>query len=414
MKKKIIIGIVSLVIVASVAGIYMTSQNKAVEVNTSAVIKGDIAKYVEELGVVRVKNNENIYSPTAGKVTAVLVEIEDKVKTGDVLLKLDGEQLSRQVAVLDAQRAAILAQYNEAKKPTDGNSIQSKELEMREIIKRIDTAKDTVDNKKQLYDAGAISSEEYQAAVRNLETENSNLSKAKLELELLRKPVSGNIAAQYEAQLKQLDIQKQDLIKTGEDFTIIAGMDGTVLQKFVEKGSYLQPGMHIMEVGNVDELYIESDILIGDISDIKTGSEVWISNKDLGIKDIKGVVVKIHPIAISKISDLGIEQKRIKVDIEMIDSIVDLRPGYDLDIKIIIDSKQNTLLIPENAVFKINDMDYIFVNENNKAVLKQIETGIESDRQIEILSGLVEGEIVILSPDSDMEEGISIKSNQQE
>lgn len=413
MKKKIIIGIVSLVIVVSGVGIYMSSQNKALEVNTSAVVKGDIAKYVEEIGVVRVKNNENIYSPTAGKVTEVVVDIGDKVKDGDVLLKLDGEQLSRQIAVLDAQRAAILAQYNEAKKPVDSKSIEKIELEMRDIIKRIDSAKETVDNKKQLYDAGAISSEEYQAAVRILETENSNLSKAKLELELLRKPVSGNIAAQYEAQLKQLEIQKEDLIKSGEDFTIIASMDGTVLQRQVEKGSYLQPGMHIMEVGNVDELYIESDILIGDIADIKTGSEVIISNKDLGITDIKGVVVKIHPIAISKISDLGIEQKRIKVEIELIDSIVDLRPGYDLDIKIIIDSKQNTLLIPENAVFKMDDMDYIFVNENDKAILKQIETGIESDRQIEVPSGLGEGEIVILSPDSDMEEGISIKSNMQ-
>lgn len=407
MKKKII-GIAIIVIIVAGVGIFIKNLNKSVEVNTSTVFMGDIAEYVEELGTVMVKNHVNIYSPMGGRVSEVFVDIGDDVKEGDVLIRLDGEQLSRQIAELDAQRTAILAQYNEAKKPLDDKTIEKLKLDITEIEKRIKTAEETVNDKKVLVEAGAISNEEYEMAVRNLETENSNLAKLKLDLELLSKPVSANIIAQYEAQLKQLDIKREDLVKTGEDFTITASIDGKVLQKSVEKGSYLQPGVFIMEIGNVEDLYIESDILVGDIANVKEGNEVRISNKDIGLIDLEGVVKKIHPYAFSKVSDLGVEQKRVKVDIEMKNVAVELRPGYVIDIKIITDSKKDVLLIPENAVFKMNDGQFVFVDENDKAILKEIKTGIESQRLIEVNSGLNKGEVVILSPDENIEEGTKI------
>lgn len=408
--KKKIISIAIIVTIIGVSGFYISTQSTAVYVSTAAVIEGDIAKYVEELGVVKVKDQMNIYAPTAGMVTEVLVDIGDQIKKGDVLVKLDGEQLSRQMAELESQRAAVLAQYKEAKQPIDNKTIEKLELEIEDIEKRVKKAEEVANNKKVLYDAGAVSQEEYQSALRSLEGEKSNLEKAKLDLELMTKPVSENIMTQYEAQIKQLDIQKEELEKSSKNFTITASMDGTILQKEVEKGSYLQPGMNIMQVGNVEELYVESDVLVGDIANVYEGSVVKMSNENLGIMDLEGVVKKIHPNAFSKVSDLGIEQKRIKVDIEIKDAVKNLRPGYDLDIKIITESKENVLLVPENSLFNIDGKDFIFVNENNKARLREVEKGIESQRQVEVVKGLKEGEMVLISPNEKVEEGISIKS----
>jgi len=413
MKKKIISGAIIVALVGGI-GFYMSSRSTAIEVNTAIVTKGNLAKYVEEIGVVESKNQVNIYAPTAGMVAEVLVGVGDKVKQGDILVKLNGEKLSRQIAELEAQRSAVLAQYNEAKKSTDTRSIEKLELEIVDMQKRIKTAQETVNNKKALYNGGAISNEEYQNAIKDLDSQKSNLEKSKLDLDIMKKPVSENIIAQYEAQLKQLDIQREGLEKLGNDYTIVASIDGTVLSKLVEKGSYLQPGIHIMELGNTDELYIESDVLVGDIGNISEGALVKISNKDLRITDLEGVVKKIHPNAFSKISDLGIQQKRIKVDIDMKNTPENIRPGYDLDIKIITEAIENTLLIPENAVFSIDEKHFVFVNETDKAVLKEIEIGIESQRQVEVVSGLKEGEIIIQSPDENIEEGIIIKSNLQD
>lgn len=408
--KKRIIGIAIIVTLIGVAGFYIGNRNKVVEVDTAIAVEGDIEKHVEELGIVKAKNQVNIYASTSGTVKEILVDIGDEIKRGDVLVKLDGEQLSRQIRELETERLAILAQYNEAKESADIESIEKLELDIKDIEREVEKAKETANNRKTLYDAGGVSYEEYKDALRDFELEKSNLEKVKLDLELMKKPISANIIAQYEAQLKQIDIQEEELESSGEDFTITANMDGTILRKTVEDGSYLQPGKHIMEIGNMEELYVESDILVEDIAYVHEGAMVKISNKNLGLINLEGVVKKIHPYAFTKVSDLGVEQRRVKVDIEIKDPIKNLRPGYDLDIKIVIENIDNTILIPKDSLFNIEGKDFVFVNVNNKAELREVEKGIESQRQVEIVRGLKEGEVVILSPDEKIKEGINIST----
>ncbi|AOT69357.1 efflux RND transporter periplasmic adaptor subunit [Geosporobacter ferrireducens] len=408
MKKKII-GIILVVIAVSAGAVFMMNRSNAVDVEVAVVERGNIAEYVEELGLVVSENKGNVFSPTAGKVTEVLVKVGDPVEKGAVLVKIDSEQLTRQIMELEAQKSVIMAQYNEAKKPADNREIEKLELQLATQERNVREAQRKRDNSKTLYEAGALSYEEYQAAVTALETETAQLESYRLDLELLKKPISANVASQYEAQLRQLDIQIEELRSRGQDFVITAPVQGTVMMKTVEAGTYLQPGTQVMEIGDQEALYIESDVLVAEIGKVKVGAPVEISHKDLGIDGMQGRIRKIHPQAFSKISDLGIEQKRIKVEIDIEDVITGLRPGYDLDIKIIINSKENTLLIPENAVFQQNGKDYVFVNENNTAVLREIQKGIESKRKVEVLTGFEEGEEVILSPSEKLENGIAIK-----
>lgn len=410
MKKRIII-IAVIIVILGATGIYSMTSSNTVEVNAEKVLKGNISEYVEEVGIVKSKNCSTIYSPAAGKVSEVLVDVGDKVNKGEVLLRLDSEQLSRQVAELEAQRSAVLAQYNEAKNPSNEENIRKIEIEIENLENRIKTAEKNVNDKEKLYESGAISKEEYESAVRNLDMERNNLRKAILDLEQLKKPVSQNILAQYEAQLKQIDLQIENLRDTGEDYTIVAPISGTVLRKEVEEGSYLNQGMFIMEIGETEELYIETDVLVEDVAKIKEGSKVIIYSDELGIDDLKGVVTKIHPTAFSKISDLGIEQKRVKVEIKMENTDFDIKPGYELDLRIIVNSKENALMVPKNSVFEMEDKEYVFIVDNGRAVLKEVKTGIEGQKHIEIVEGLKEGQLVILSPDNSLEDGMKVKSN---
>jgi HlyD family secretion protein len=389
----------------------IASRDSAIEVSVEEVIRGNISSYVEEIGEVKAKEHVNIYSPTSGRVVDLMVDIGDIVKEGDVLVRLDGDDIGRMIEEIDAQRLSVLAQYNEAKKPVDNEVIEKLNIEIRNIEQRIQAAEKELNDKEVLLEAGAVSRDEYDLALRNLDFEKGNLEKARLDLDQYQKPVSSNILAQYEAQLKQLDIQKQGLMDSSKDFTISSSIDGTILFKNLDEGSYLQPGMHILEIGNTDEMYIEADILVGDIVKFEEGSEVVISSDDLALANIKGQVEKIHPRAFSKISDLGIEQKRIKVEIGIDEIGVAIKPGYELDVKIITDKSENTLIVPEKAVFDMAGKDYVFKVVNEKALLTEVETGIESQKQIEILKGLGEGEVVILSPDNDIEDGIKVKTN---
>ena len=408
MKKKLLfIGVPAIVIIAAVG--YFISISGALEVNASRVIKGDIAEFVEERGTVLVRDSLGVFSPVSGEVLQVLVSSGDVVKEGESLVKLDGKQAVRQLAELDAQIISAQAQLNDAKRAGNVNSIASLELDIAELSANIKEDESKLNNLKALYDAGALSQEEYRSAERVLEGQKLALQKLKLQLNQLRSPVSQNIITQYESILKQLQIQRESLLDLQGDFEITAGISGTVMNLQVNRGEYLQPGMRIMEIGDISKLYIDADVLVGDIKGVDEGTKALISSKDLGISNIPGKVKLIHPNAFSKISDLGIEQKRIKVEIELEGPTEALKPGYDMEIKLITNESKDTLIIPENSVFKLDGKTFVFVEVNGRAELREVTTGLKSGRQIEILAGLSEGELVIESPDPKLEEGAKIK-----
>lgn len=407
MKKKII-GIIVAVAVLGTAGYYLFTQNTAITVTTAPVNQGSIEKYVEELGVVMTERRETVYAAATGRVTDVLVNIGDSVQKGELLLKIEEQQLLREIQGIEAQEAALQAQYQEALKPVDQREIERLKLELTNQENALVEAERTTENQKKLYEAGAVSHEDYQNALNQLEAQRNNLEKLSLELEILSNPHTINIAAQYQAQLKQLAIQKEALESQKEEYSIASPIEGTIMLKNIEKGSYLQPGMQLFEIGSPDNHYIEADILVSDIANVNEGDKVLISHQNLGI-ELTGTVRKIHPQAFSKISDLGIEQKRIKVEIEIQGREANLRPGYDLDIKIVTEERDKTLIIPENALFQQENQYYVYVKENNRAVLREVQTGIESQKQVEIISGLMEGERLILSSDEELKDGAKIK-----
>lgn len=411
MKKKIV-GIITILVIATGGIFFVMNREATVEVDTIAVEEGHIAKYVEEIGVVKTERNANVYAVTAGRVTEVLVEVGDEVKRGDLLARMDTQPLSTQARELQAQRDVITAQYREAMRTIDDEELEKLQLQLQDAEVRLQEAERNLNNNRQLYEAGAISQEVYRTTVADFEVQERNVEKVKLDIEIAQKPLSENIPAQFQAQLRQIDLQLEEINSRRGDFVVTAPIEGTLMIKVVEVGSYLQPGTHMMEIGDTKDLYVESDILVADIAKVKEGDSVIVTNKDLGILGLKGTIRKIHPQAFTSISDLGIEQKRIKVDIEIESSPQNLRPGYDLDIKIILEERANVLVIPENALFQQEGKDYVFINENDVAVLREVEKGIESQRRVEIIRGLQKGDIVILSPDDALEEGSAVKTNQ--
>jgi HlyD family secretion protein len=409
MKKKLVLIAIPAVAVLAAIGYFMSLKG-AVEVNTTAAVKGNISEYVEEIGEVDLRNKVKVNSPVSGEVLDVLVSSGDTVAEGDLLIRLDGTDATRQLAELDAQILAAQAQLNDAKRAGNSDAIKSLELDIANLSAQIAEDEIKLKDMKALYEAGAISQESYRSSERALEAQKLNLQKMRLQLNQLKSPVSQNIVSQFEAQLKQLQIQRESMVDYQGDFVITASIPGTVMNLQAEKGDYLQPGTTVLEIGDMEKLFITADVLVGDIAGIEEGTKVEISSKDLGIDNITGKVTMIHPNAFTKVSDLGIEQKRIRVEIDFIDAPENIKPGYDLELNLILKERENTLIVPENSVFKLDGKSFVFVADNGTSRLREVETGIKGGRDIEVLSGLQEGELVIESPDEELEEGKKVKA----
>ena len=164
-------------------------------------------------------------------------------------------------------------------------------------------------------------------------------------------------------------------------------------------------GQAIYCVGDLSTIEIESDILSSDIRKVEVGQRVIIFAKALGDLLIEGHVDLIYPSGFEKISALGIEEQRNTVLVEFDNSLVGLRPGLAVDIKIIVAEKANTLIVPEQATFKKEGKWYVFLVEGGKASLRNVEVGLRNDNYVEILSGIEEDDIIITELISDLENG---------
>lgn len=406
-KKFIWIGLI-LIIIAAAA--YMTLfRTKAVDVDLAGVERGNIEEYIEEKASVELENKADIYVQQSGVVTLAGAEVGDKVKTGDVLQKIQDEELLLQIKALELQKQSIEAQFKEAKKGVSQWNMQILEAQEKAAQVAYDEAKRLMENNKKLYEAGGISKDIYESSAAAVASAEVNLEIAKINIEAAQEGFSQNIEKQFKAQLDEMQIRINHLKGKQKDYTIKSPMEGIVLLAEAPEGSVVPQGKLVFQIGNYDDMYLSSDILVDDIANVKEGSSVRISNEDLDIHDGKGTVRKIYPQAFSKMSELGIQQKRIKVEVSFDEKIPNLKPGYDMDIKIITAASQNTLLINEKAVFEFDDKSYVFVNDNGTAKMTQIQKGLESDEKIEVIKGLQEGEQVILSPDEGIEEGTHIK-----
>ncbi|MCT4620771.1 MAG: efflux RND transporter periplasmic adaptor subunit [Marinisporobacter sp.] len=406
MKKKwIIIGI----IILFTGGILYTTKTKnkiSVEVSKASI--GKVSKYVEETGTIKSHHERIVHGNSSGEITTIHVTEGDLVKKDQLLAEINTEKINLKIKAFTSQIESLKAEYQETIKPADVEKISQTEGKVANAKLDLDEAEKNLTRNKILYEQGALSKKVYEDALKDASIKENLLNMAENELQLLKNPVSSNIKDQYQAQISQLLYQKEVLEKEKEDLLIKAPMDGIITEVFVKNGGYVQPGTKLLEIGKKDDLYVEVDVLASEICQIIEKNPVFIESDDLNIKNLNGTVTKIFPKAFSKVSDLGIEQKRVRV-YTSISKFENLKIGYEVDVQFEVNHKENILTIPESAIFSIDDEKYVFVVDNHKALLRKIETGLEGEDRVEILSGIKKGDQVILSPSDNIEEGTLIK-----
>lgn len=322
----------------------------SVSVPALAVAKGVIRQYVDDTGTVKSRYSQTVYLENAGRVSSLYVTEGSRVQPGDLLMKLNPADL--QLAEVAAEQARI--NYQSA---------------LRDWSKA-----------KELFQIGAIS----KAELDNTET----------------------IYKQAAASMQSADL---GLVKQRNSLVVKAPLGGIVLQKSVELNQVVTPGTAAFIIGNPRDLEVEAPILADDVVKIRPGNPVEISGQATGKSMLPGVVTKVAPMAQNIVSSLGVNQKRSVVTISFTGDTGLLKPGYDVDVRIVSRTKPMAITVPASAVFDIQGRNYVFVIVNKRIRLRHITKGIENDEQIEILSGLTVGEWVLVKPDNTLKEGMKVK-----
>jgi HlyD family secretion protein len=348
MKKKQLFITLSVIGLLALAVIYQANQSTAVD--AFQVAQAGIRQYVDDTGVVKSRQYQTVYLENQGRVTSLAVKEGDRVKTGALLVRLSPIDL--ELSAIAAEQARI--DYEAARKDWEKS-----------------------DN---LYRAGAISKKEFENAEDAYKRALTSLNSANLELEKQRK-----------------------------NLVVRSPLNGVILQKLVDVGQVVTPGTEAFVIGDPGDLEVEVDILADDVVKVRPGNPVDINGQATGGPVLKGMVVKVAPMAKNIVSSLGVNQKRATVTIAFDGATGLLKPGYDVDVRIFTQTKSRAIVLPLSAVFDIRGQDHVFVIAGERARLRPIKKGIENDEQVEVRSGLKTGEWVLEKPDNDVREGMRVK-----
>jgi HlyD family secretion protein len=429
--KKVAIGAGFLVAAGISYGIISYELNKGVvTVQSGRVVRQDLTSIVTASGEIRPKNYTNVMGEGFGKITEITVREGDHVKKGDVLLHLEniqpGADVQAQIASINAAEAGM--------RVADAN-YQSAIATSAQRTSDLEKAKFDWERSQQLYKEQLISKQDYDAtrAVYNGATAALNASQAQVEQTRAAREQARSTAAQSRAVLTHT----QDVLRKT---TYTAPIDGIVSYIAVRVGENVVPGIQnaegsfLMTISDMSIVTSEVKVDETDITNVREGQAAEVTIDAVPGKVFKGRVSQVGELAILRTSGQAAttqttantqEARDFKVVVTIEDAPASIRPGLSTTAKIQTAQKQAVLTIPIQAIAvrsqkeldeqkqgKSNnvtlaaskpagkgspeDITGVFVLRGKKAEFVQVKTGISGVTDIEVTSGLQEGEEIVI------------------
>ncbi|KPL18040.1 MAG: hypothetical protein AMJ92_09810 [candidate division Zixibacteria bacterium SM23_81] len=401
-KKKVISGLaVALVVIVIIVLNLVRSSEKAIQVQAEEVNRGKITSTVSAAGKVQPETEVDISANVSGKIVRLGVKEGQRVEQGQFLVQLDRNRYQALVDQAQAQLTSAEARLVEA------------EAEYRRV--------------KELFDANLASEADLEAAKARRDVDKANHGAAKA----------------------YLDKARDDLSKT----TILSPMAGTVSQLNSEEGEVVLgteqfSGTVIMTVADLSQMEVETDVDETDIVDVRVGQAAKIEVDALPDTVLEGKVTEIANTAFTLGRGTQEEVTNFKVKVAILDDISSLRPGMSATVDIETASYEDVLYVPIQCVVMRSPkaekgekeekdekeekskkeeegaseegtgdtgeptepdsgdredkkeeerapIEVVFVVEDDAAKMVPVKTGISSDTDTEILSGLEGGEMIV-------------------
>ncbi len=452
MKKKIAIIASVLVIVVAGVGVFASSMMKPKNVETVPTVQVSnvdtqrMVTTVDADGIVAFRDKISVYAKNTGKVNSLPINEGDSVNQGDIIVQYDKsalEDLQRQLddAKLSLKSANLALEglnlptdesqlkQLEAQISQSEKSILDLENNLTQLDKDISKAQTDLDGANILYSQGAISLTEFnnfETALTNLQNQKTSaqnsLDAAKKQLEANKSqyetaknkesdPSTQNKIDSQKVIVQQAQLRVNQLTQDINDFEVssTSPITGTLVKLYVSDGEAVTEGKIVAEVGNLNDLVIESYIPEYDMDGIAVGQSVLITSETTD-EEFEGQITKVYPLAETK-NVGGSEKSVVKVEVSMPNNTT-LKAGYTTDLTITTKVDENALVIPIMSYMseKKDDVssEYVFVVKEDGTLEKRTIKVKSIKNSMASVEGLSQGEKVVSAPTENMQEGMKI------
>ncbi len=339
---------------------------KVVPVEVAEVTTGDVVKVVRLTGNVAARTEINVIPKIPGRIRSLSVDVGDRVAKGQVLVKLDDDEVlaslrSAEAALEVAKAGARAAQAN------------------------LEDAKRNLERMQQLYDAGAISLQQ--------------LEQAQLRYDQAAAGVNDAQVRQAEAAVESARLQLENTV-------ILSPIDGVVAARFADPGELAGTSQPLLTLVDISEVQVTCNVTGEDVNSLRTGQSVPVVVAAAGQTEeerrFTGRITSLAPAADAR-------SKLFPVRISIPNPDGRLRPGMFAEIHLTTAVSRNAVRVPVDAVLERDGKKIVYVVEGDKARERRVETGITGEDYVEIRSGLKPGEKVVVTGQDFLVDGTRVQ-----
>ncbi len=376
------------------AGLAWALWPRPIEVETARVERGSFDVMVEEEGQSRIREVFTVSAPVTGQLQRLSLHAGDTVLANETVIAIIRpagpgllDERSRRIAQATAEtaRAAV-----------DFASTQLIQAE-----KQLDFAERALERTISLSQRGLVSAQVLEKAQYDLDVATSALQSAKASLGVRESELQSAEAALIEG-----------VGSSGTDACCVelkAPVSGRILQVLTESEQVVQAGTSLLNIGDPADLEIAAELSSRDAVQLQPGAKATIDG--WGGPPLAAELVRVEPMAVTKVSALGIEEQRTTATLKLLAPPTEwqrLGHGFRVVAHIVRWRGEDLLTIPIGALFRLGGDWATFVVEDGKATTRRIELGERNAELAEVVAGLKAGDEVILHPADTIVSGTAV------
>ncbi|HUT95748.1 MAG TPA: HlyD family efflux transporter periplasmic adaptor subunit [Thermoguttaceae bacterium] len=455
MKRATWLTIGGLVLVVGVIGVSAGSLWSGLPVDVAEVREGPIQEFVDERGKTRLPETHLVTMPFGGRVEAITLSEGDEVQKGEIVAQLVPLDLDLTVeearAVVERLEAAIRENAYSAIEETAvkqaeqfvesmRNTVLVAETRLPPSIEKSDYHQKNLKRVEELAKTKAQSEDELDRARLDAVQAKSDLAQDGLVVEATRAlalatDMLPTMVRQYierksfteavlKKQLAEATARLRQVEQNQKRGTMTSPVDGVVLDRPVTNEQFLPAGTELLEIGRLEDLEVDAEVLSVDVVNVKEGAPVEIYGPAIG-KNLPGArdyavgtVHRVYPAGFTKISSLGVEQQRVIViihfkpeDLQWLRAKRGLGVGYRVRVRIRTREAPSALVIPRSSLFRGADGQWnVYAIRGGRARVAKVQIGILNDELAQVTDGLAPGDLIVRAPEGDLEDGQRVKA----
>ena len=374
------------------------------------VTQGPISVNISATGVVEPNFKVEVKSKASGEVLSFPMLEGDKIKKGTLLLQLDKSDEKRNVDKAQADLSSATAKLRKAEtaltlqKTKYETDLKTSQSEVQSAITNLKDSEDKFKRQIDLFKQKVVSQESLDSAQTLYKVNQQNLIQAESQFQAAKDSVHDITMKENEVELVNTEVIRarialEEVEERLEETEIFAPITGVIIEKLVEEGQIIASGISNVNGGtalatlaDMSRLFIIADIDETDIGSIKIGHKVTITADAFSDRKFKGLVKRIAPQGLVENS---ITIFKVKIEVLGKGRKI-LKPMMSANIDIVTEHVENTVFTSRAGIRDGEQGKFAMVLKDDKPEKIAVQTGIRNPIHVQIVSGLIPGDQVIL------------------